>query len=78
MIEGNIGGVEYLSIGVKENRYSLDGTMVSHDEIDLEKIDIDQDGNFQVTLKRGNNQNKNSLNLEPASNMIIVRQTYKN
>ena len=52
--------------------------MVSHDEIDLEKIDIDQDGNFQVTLKRGNNQNKNSLNLEPASNMIIVRQTYKN
>ncbi len=78
LIEGNIGGVEYLSIGVKENRYSLDGTMVSHDEIDLEKIDIDQDGNFQVTLKRGNNQNKNSLNLEPASNMIIVRQTYKN
>ena len=39
-----------LSFGVKENRYSIDGTMSSLGEIDLSEITVSDDGNFKLVL----------------------------
>ena len=72
---GNIGEVEYLSFGVKENRYSIDGTMVSLGEIDLSEICISKEGNFKLVLGQ-DLSDKNYLHIPPQSNMLIVRQTY--
>jgi hypothetical protein len=74
---GSIGEVEYLSFGVKENRYSIDGTMVSLGEIDLSDISVSKEGNFKLVLGQGINK-CNFLNIPPQSNMLIVRQTYSN
>ena len=72
---GNIGEVEYLSFGVKENRYSIDGTMVSLGEIDLSEISVSKEGNFKLVLGQ-DLSDKNYLHIPPQSNMLIVRQTY--
>jgi len=72
---GNINEVNYLSFGVKENKYSIDGTMVSHGEIDSKDLLIDQHGNFQITLGSAATST-NHLHLPESANMLIVRQTY--
>ncbi len=76
-IMGNIGEADYISFGVKENRYSIDGTMISHDEIDLKNVDVDKNGNFSISMNESSGK-RNHLTLRPSSNMVIVRQTYKN
>ncbi|MDP0559756.1 MAG: hypothetical protein MUR28_01305, partial [Candidatus Thioglobus sp.] len=72
---GNIGEVEYLSFGVKENRYSIDGTMSSLGEIDLSDITVSDDGNFKLVLGQDISAN-NYLHMPSQANMLIVRQTY--
>tara|TARA_Y100000389_G_C17389116_1_gene478815 strand:- start:92 stop:1174 length:1083 start_codon:yes stop_codon:yes gene_type:complete len=76
-ISGNIGQVDYLSFGLKENRYSIDGTMVSLGEIDMMDMEIDQGGNF-ILLIGEKTDSKNFLLMPQNANMLIVRQTYKN
>ena len=76
-ISGNIGQVDYLSFGLKENRYSIDGTMVSLGEIDIMDMEISQDGDF-ILLIGGEADSKNFLPMPQNANMLIVRQTYKN
>jgi len=72
---GNIGQADYLSFGLKENRYSIDGTMASMGEIDISEMLIQEDGSFTLTL--GPNQSsQNYLHLPTSVNMLIVRQTY--
>ena len=72
---GNIGEVEYLSFGIKENRYSIDGTMNSLGEIDLSEITVSDDGNFKIVLGQEISSN-NYLHMPSQANMLIVRQTY--
>ena len=74
-IAGNIGEVEYLSFGLKENRYSIDGKMRSLGELEMSEMDIDEIGNFKLVLGPNSNS-RNYLNLPKDTNMIIVRQTY--
>ena len=74
---GNIGESDYLSFGLKENRYSKDGTMLSLGEIDLRDMMVDSTGNFILYLG-GDTNSKNFLPLPANANMLIVRQTYKN
>ena len=76
-IYGDVGDVAYLSFGLKENRYSIDGTMISHDEIELDNMVTDENNSFELILSKENNDYKNFLKLADTSNMLIVRQTYK-
>ena len=76
-VYGNIGESNYLSFGLKENRYSKDGTMVSLGEIDIKNMKIDSSGNFVLYLG-GKTDSINFLSLPKSANMLIVRQTYKN
>ncbi len=76
-VYGNIGESDYLSFGLKENRYSKDGTMVSLGEIDLRDMTVDESGNFILYIG-GKTNSKNFLPLPKNANMLIVRQTYKN
>ena len=76
-IYGNIGESDYLSFGLKENRYSKDGTMISLGEIDMRDMKIDSSGDFILYLG-GQTDSLNFLPLPKNANMLIVRQTYKN
>lgn len=76
-VYGNIGEVEYLSFGIKENRYSKDGTMVSLGEIDIKDMIVDDSGSFILHIG-GTTDSKNFLPLPKNANMLIVRQTYTN
>ncbi|MEK9649407.1 MAG: hypothetical protein VW146_00505 [Gammaproteobacteria bacterium] len=73
-ISGNFGEVEYLSIGIKQNRYHIDGTMISHAELEITSRDTDQNGNFSVLISQDKNAD---LRMRPDSNMLIVRETYR-
>ena len=76
-VYGNIGESDYLSFGLKENRYSKDGTMISLGEIDMRDMSVDSSGNFTLYVG-GESDSKNFLPLPENANMLIVRQTYKN
>jgi hypothetical protein len=73
---GNIGEADYLSFGIKENRYSIDGTMISLGEIDIKDMSVSTSGDFVLYLG-GKTDSKNFLQLPENANMLIVRQTYK-
>ena len=47
---GNIGEADYLSFGIKENRYSIDGTMISLGEIDIKDMSVSTSGDFVLYL----------------------------
>ena len=49
-IYGNIGELDYLSFGIKENRYSEDGTMISLGEIDMRDMEIENSGDFNSLI----------------------------
>ena len=76
-VYGNIGESDYLSFGLKENRYSKDGTMISLGEIDMRDMVVDNSGEFVLYLG-GESNSENFLPLSTNANMLIVRQTYKN
>jgi hypothetical protein len=67
---------DYLSFGIKENRYSIDGTMISLGEIDIKDMSVSTSGDFVLYLG-GKTDSKNFLQLPENANMLIVRQTYK-
>ena len=75
VIRGNRGTVKYLSIASRANRYAIDGTMADTGEIDVNSMDVDADGNFEIVLSQ-TRQNGNWLPLAADSSMVIVRQTF--
>lgn len=72
-ISGKIGNAVYFSIGTKANRYFTDGSMVSTGEIDCNKMIVDADGRFQITLSQ-KPQPGNWLPMQPDTSVIVVRQ----
>ena len=74
-VYGNVGEADYLSFGLKENRYSIDGTMVSMGEINLSQMATTEEGEFILTLGP-EPTSLNYLHLPVQANMLIVRQTY--
>ena len=51
-VYGNVGEVDYLSLGIKENKYHIDGTMISHAEIEITQQHTDQEGNFSILINQ--------------------------
>ena len=74
-ISGHVGTVPYLSFGSKENRYAIDGRMISTGEVDLNELEAGGDGRLTLTVA-ADDPGGNWLPATPESNMVIVRQTF--
>ena len=74
-ISGHVGTVPYLSFGTKENRYAIDGRMISTGEVDLRDLDVGADGHVSLMVS-AERQSGNWLPVTERSNMVIVRQTF--
>ena len=74
-ITGNVGSVPYLSFGTKENRYAIDGRMISTGEVELANLQVGPDGDVRITLSEAP-ATGNWLPMAARSNMVIVRQTF--
>ena len=74
-VSGNVGGVPYLSLGTKENRYAIDGRMISTGEVDLADLQVAPDGALHI-LVSASPTDGNWLPMSQRSNMLIVRQTF--
>lgn len=74
-IVGTVGSVPYLSFGTKENRYAIDGTMVSTGEVDLDDLAVRADGSLRLIVS-SRERAENWLPAAESSNMVIVRQTF--
>ncbi|MCZ0941483.1 MAG: hypothetical protein OXJ53_00310, partial [Gammaproteobacteria bacterium] len=76
-ITGQAGDAPYLSFGTKENRYAIDGRMISTGELDKADLRIAPDGSLRVVVS-AEPANGNWLPMSRQSNMVIVRQTFNN
>ena len=74
-IYGEVGDVPYLSFGSKENRYAIDGRMISTGEVELKDLQVDAQGQLRLVVSR-ESQPGNWLPAAETSNMVIVRQTF--
>ena len=74
-ITGKIGSVPYLSFGTKENRYAIDGRMISTGELDGSDLQVGAGGTVRIIVSREPAAG-NWLPMSEASNMVIVRQTF--
>ena len=74
-ITGTLGDAPYLSFGTKENRYAIDGRMISTGELEKSDLDISSDGSFRLLVSAESAQG-NWLPMLGTSNMLIVRQTF--
>ena len=74
-VTGNVGGTPYLSLGTKENRYAIDGRMISTGEVDLADLQVAPDGALRL-LVSASPADGNWLPMSERSNMLIVRQTF--
>ena len=75
VIRGKRGTVPYLSFGTQKGGYETDGRMVQTGFLDGEKLQSSRDGSFEIVLSQQPREG-NWLKLEPASNAVIVRQTF--
>jgi hypothetical protein len=74
-ITGTRGEVPYLSFGTKAGSYDRDAEMRPTGQIDMRTLEVDADGRFEIYVS-AKPQKKNWLPMEPASESIIVRQTF--
>ncbi|MEQ1439053.1 DUF1214 domain-containing protein [Fontimonas sp. SYSU GA230001] len=75
VIRGQRGTVPYLSFGSQKGGYETDGRMEQTGFLDARDLQLDADGRFEIVLSR-TPQPGNWLQLDAASNAIIVRQTF--
>lgn len=75
LIRGERGTVPYLSFGSQKGGYESDGRMEQTGFLDGAALQADAEGCFEVRLG-AQPQPGNWLRLEPASNAVIVRQTF--
>jgi hypothetical protein len=76
IVEGVRGSVAYLSFGTQKGGYESDGKMVQTGFLDAADMQVEDDGSFRVTLSR-DKQSGNWVQLEEATNALIVRQTFE-
>lgn len=74
-VTGELGDAPYLSFGTKENRYAIDGRMISTGEVDKRDLTIEPDGSVRLLVSTEAREG-NWLPMKPESNMLIVRQTF--
>lgn len=75
VIRGERGTVPYLSFGTQKGGYETDGKMEPTGFLDASALVLDAGGAFEIVLSQ-RQQGRNWLKLEPASNAVIVRQTF--
>ena len=75
VIRGKRGTVPYLSFGTQKGGYETDGRMLQTGFLDGDKLQKSRDGSFEIVLSQ-HPRDGNWLKLEPASNAVIVRQTF--
>lgn len=75
VIRGERGTVPYLSFGTQKGGYESNGKMEQTGFIEAKDLQIDADGRFEIRLSH-EPQPGNWLRIEPASNAVIVRQTF--
>ncbi|SPA22308.1 conserved hypothetical protein [Cupriavidus taiwanensis] len=74
-IRGRRGTVAYLSFGTQKGGYETDGRMVQTGFIDSNKLAVEPDGSFEITLGAQPHPG-NWVRMEPATNALVVRQTF--
>lgn len=76
-IQGQRGTVAYLTIGSQKGGYETDGKMEQTGFIDANSLVTDAEGRFEILLCAERPPGVgNWLRIEPASNAVIVRQTF--
>ena len=77
VLRGTRGTVSYLSIGTQKGGYETDGKMEPTGFIDAKDLQLDAEGRFEVIVSAERPAGaKNWLRIEPASNAVLVRQTF--
>ncbi|NKF20865.1 DUF1214 domain-containing protein [Solimonas marina] len=76
VLHGQRGTVSYLSVGTQKGGYETDGKMEQTGFVDAKDLQIDADGSFEIVLSQQKPAHGNWLRIEPASNAVIVRQTF--
>lgn len=76
MIEGDRGGAAYFSIGSQKGGYETDGRMEQTGFLDGAEIQPSPDGRIRILLSQ-TKRSGNWLGMEAATNMVIVRQTFR-
>lgn len=76
VIRGERGTVPYLSFGTQKGGYEADGKMQQTGFLDAKSLAVGADGRFEIQLSQQQKPG-NWLKLEPASNAVIVRQTFQ-
>jgi hypothetical protein len=75
VIRGKRGTVAYLSFGSQRGGYETDGKMIQTGFVDGQALRCDRDGRFELVVS-SKPQDGNWLKVEPATNAVIVRQTF--
>ncbi|GAB3286983.1 DUF1214 domain-containing protein [Parahaliea aestuarii] len=75
-IRGNRGSVDYLSIETKAGSFAGQGDMAPTGHIELEELDVDADGNFELMVS-AREYSGNWLPMTEASDNLLVRQTFR-
>ena len=74
-VTGRRGTVAYLSFGTQKGGYETDGKMLQTGFIDANHMQVEPDGSFEIVLS-AQRQEGNWLPMDPASNALVVRQTF--
>lgn len=77
IIRGTRGSVPYLSIGSQKGGYETNGRMEQTGFIDANDFVLDAEGRFEIRLSEQRPAQGNWLRIEPATNAVIVRQTFQ-
>ena len=77
LIRGKRNTVTYLGFGTQVGHYGQGGGMPPSGYIEADEIEMDADGNFELTLSSTPHE-KNWLPMKPDTGTLIVRQTFSN
>lgn len=75
LIRGKRNTVTYLGFGTQVGHYGEGGGMPPSGYIEADEIEMDADGNFELTLSSTPHE-KNWLPMQPETGTLIVRQTF--
>ena len=75
LIRGKRNTVTYLGFGTQVGHYGQGGGMPPSGYIEADEIEMDADGNFELTLSSTPHE-KNWLPMQPDTGTLIVRQTF--
>jgi len=77
LLRGTRGTVSYLSVGTQKGGYEADGKMEQTGFIDAKDLQMDAEGRFEIVVSAERPAGAaNWLRIEPASNAVLVRQTF--